>query len=566
MSSHGGLLAIPLVNRWDYRKCCGRFRLRAVSCKSGKGVGLSFTLNIVEHELASFGRIVRDCADNPTFEDARLYIAGKECLPDILYLCTTAEDVRTVHEGGCRAAFIGSDAVSSAELSIIGKAEPLVIFDALLDLARRYADWQRAMDRIAYDDGVLQDLIDVSEPFLRNNVVVLDPALKLLGYTKNVPCDDPITSELIEHGYHTEDNIRKFKLNQRFKPWSEEDGFVINDTFQICKYITVVKSFKSRTAFSLISVMMCNVVEPDPYLLDIYQMFVDHVGVFAKRDYPDDKPSGSAVDTFLKDLIRGEIAEEDVAERCAFAGIPYDGRFCLFYMKADKDSVPVSRLLADVSLSVAPAKTILVDDAVVVLCFNCKNSFCAQHCMVGACPNKKRTVSKRLNEMLKRYDLTSGRSSKFAPLSQAPIAFNQAQEAYEISRRPPRDRERVGEMRIWERIYSFDAYALDCLVRRLTDKEVEMISLTYASAILADMARQDIASKTNNYEFLYTYIMNERRITTVAEQLHMHRNNVSYRINRIEEQYDIDTNDPQLRIDLMMAYCIREAGIVQDAQ
>ena len=527
---------------------------------------LSFTLNIVEHELAPFGRIERACADNPAFEDVRLFIGGKACAPDVLYVCTTAENVRAVHERGCRAVFVGTDAVSSAELTVASAAEPLVVFDALLDLARRYADWQRAMDRIAYNGGTLQDLIDASEPFLRNNVVVLDPALKLLGYTKNVPCDDPITLELIEHGYHTEDNIRKFKLNQRFKPWSEEDGFVINDTYQICKYITVVKSFKSRSAFSLISVMMCNVANPEPHLLDNYQMFTDYVGVFAKRDYPDDKPSGSAVDMFLKDLIRGEIAEEDVADRCAFTGIPYDGRFCLFYMKADKDSVPVSRLLADVSLSVAPAKTILVDDAVVVLCFNCKNSFCAQHCMAGTCPNKKRTVSKRLNEMLKRYDLTCGRSSKFAPLSQAPVAFNQAQEAYAISRRPPRDRERVGEMRIWERIYSFDAYALDSLVRCLSDKEIDMIRLTYASSILAEMARQDIASKTNNYEFLYTYIMHERRITTVAEQLHMHRNNVSYRINRIEEQYDINTNDPQLRIDLMLAYCIREAGIVQDAQ
>lgn len=527
---------------------------------------MSFTLNIAEHELALFGNIERACDDNPSFEDVRLFIAGKAPIPDVLYVCSSAEDVRTVHEGECRAVFVGADAVSSAELSIVGEVEPLVVFDALLDLARRFADWQRTMDHIAYADGTLQDLIDASEPFLRNNTVVLDPALKLLGYTKNVPCDDPITNELIEHGYHTEENIRKFKLHQRFKPWSEDEGFVINDTFRICKYITVVKSFKSRTAFSVICVMMCNVVELSPYLLDVYQMFVDRVGMFAERDYPDDKPSGSAVDTFLKDLIRGEIAEEDVMERSTFAGIPYDGRFCLFYMKTDRDSVPVSRLLADVSISVAPAKTILIDDAVVVLCFNCKNSSCAQHCMVGACPNKKRTVSQRLNEMLKRYDLTAGRSSKFAPLSQAPIAFNQAQEAYEISRHPQRERNRVGKIRIWDRIYSFDAYALDCLISRLSDREIDMMGLTYASAILADMARQDIASKTNNYEFLYTYLLNERRITAVAEQLHMHRNNVSYRISRIEDQYDIDTNEPQLRIDLMIAYCIREAGIGQDAQ
>ena len=53
--------------------------------------------------------------------------------------------------------------------------------------------------------------------------------------------------------------------------------------------------------------------------------------------------------------------------------------------------------------------------------------------------------------------------------------------------------------------------------------------------------------------------MYERRITVVAEKLHMHRNNVSYRIGRIEDQFGISTDDPQLRQDLLLAYRVREA-------
>ena len=529
---------------------------------------MAITLNIVEHELEPFGRVERSCAENPSFEDARLFIEGKDTAPDILYVCSTGDAVRAVQESGCHAVFVGDDdsANAAASLSVIGDLPPITVFDALLDIMRRYSEWQRTQDRIFYDGGTIQEIIDVSEPFLRNNVVVLDPALKLLGYTKGVPCDDPITCELIEHGYHTEDNIRKFKLHQRFKPWSESDGFVVNDTYRICKYITVVKSFKARSAFSLICVMMCNVAAPDPYLLDTYQLFTDHIRRFAERDYPDDKPSGSAVDTFLKDLVHGDIDEEGAKERCAIAGIPYDGRFCMFYMEPGENSVPSSRLLADVSMSVAPAKTLLVDDAVVVLCFNCKNDYCAQHCMIGACVNKKRTVSQRLNSMLKRYDLTCGRSSKFSPVSQAHIAFNQAKEAYIISQRRASRSDRIGEMRIWERIHSFDAYAMDCVTDMLTQKEIDMLRLTYAGSIIDELARQDISAKTNNYEFLFTYLLNERRITVVAEQLHMHRNNVSYRINRIEEQFGINTDDPRLRMDLLLAYCIREADVVRGAQ
>ena len=60
--------------------------------------------------------------------------------------------------------------------------------------------------------------------------------------------------------------------------------------------------------------------------------------------------------------------------------------------------------------------------------------------------------------------------------------------------------------------------------------------------------------------------MNERRASVVAEKLHMHRNNVKYRIDRIEELFGIDTDDPALRLDLLMAYLLREASLVQDAQ
>ena len=529
---------------------------------------MALTLNIVSHELEKLGQVTRMLEDNPAFEGVRFFLEGKSPNPSFLYVCDERENVQALHVAGCHAVFIGPESSHPDKNAAISLASPQsapIVFDTLLDVQSRYDAWERSMDRVIHTGGTLQDLVDASEPFLVNHVVVLDPALKLLAYTKNVPCDDPITVELIKHGYHTEDNIRKFKLNRRFKPWSECDGFVINDTRAICKYTTVAKSFKARTAFSLISVMMCNVVDADAHLLDVFDLFAKRVEFFALRDYPDNKPSGSVVDTFLKDLIAGEISDEStVVERCRYAGIPPKAQFCLFFLKADEYSVPSSRLVADVSLSVAPAKTLLVDDAVVVLCFNCQNSSCARHCVANACPLNKRTISQRLNELLDRYDLTCGRRSKFTELALVPIAYQQAKHAYEMSRdRNVAANASIG--RVWNRIFSFDAYAVTHLAKRLSDTDKAMFGLTYANSILAELAEQDLISKTNNYEFLYTYLVHERRLTAVADKLHMHRNNVSYRIGRIEEQYGIDTSDPQLRQDMLLAYAIRNA-LVQNAQ
>ena len=49
------------------------------------------------------------------------------------------------------------------------------------------------------------------------------------------------------------------------------------------------------------------------------------------------------------------------------------------------------------------------------------------------------------------------------------------------------------------------------------------------------------------------YLRHERRGSAVAELLHMHRNNVAYRINRIQEQTGLDLEQPDVRFNLVIA-------------
>ena len=190
------------------------------------------TLNIIEHELCSVGRVVRTCSSNPSFSAFRLFIEPTSLAgPDTLYLCGTRDDVGKAVSQNCQALYVSAEDDSPDEravLSVLEGESILVVFNALLDAIYRFADWERLMDDVRFRGGGLQELLDISSTFLQNNVVIVDPALKLLAYTKDVPCDDPITVELITHGYHTEENINKFKLHKRFKPWAEEDGFIIN--------------------------------------------------------------------------------------------------------------------------------------------------------------------------------------------------------------------------------------------------------------------------------------------------------------------------------------------------
>lgn len=541
---------------------------------------MGITLNIIAHELEAHGTVTQTCNPDQEFADVRLYL-GVESLnldrSDLLYLCDDAARIPSAPGRKIHLLYVGcasTPVASGASCSFCGDMGIFEVMAFLQDVFLTYRGWERAMDASCLANEGIQRLVDLSEPFLVNNTVVVDPALKLLAHTKGIDCDDPITVELINHGYHTEDNIRKFKLNKRFAPWATQDGFIVNETRKICKYTTIVHSFKTRESFSIILVMMCNNTEPAPYLLDTFSMLIERVGYYVEREYPEGKPSGSSVDSFLRDLLAGSINTRGaIMERCEFAGIPYQARFCLFHIGSSPDSAPAPRLLADVAREVAPAKALAIGQAVVVLCFNCVSSVCSRHCQEGTCPHARKSVSHRLNNLLVRYGMICGRSSSFTTLDQARNAYLQAQAAELIGQAlsdsesaPSESRAAMTRHPQLGNIFPFDLYYLDCLLNASGEEGVSLVRMTSGCQILKRISDQDAHMNTNNYEFLYHYLANERRASVVAETLHMHRNNVKYRIDRIEETFGIDTSDANTRRDLTIAYALDNAVIIRADQ
>ena len=158
---------------------------------------MGVSLNIMKRELEAMGNVSISSDGSLAFENARLYLGESSIAgDDILYVCSTSEDCESVRGYGRHAAFVDHHATKSdpiAVLSVTGGEGTLQVFNALLDIFYRFGIWERDMDEVLGRGGGLQELMDVSEKMLRNNVVVVDPALKLLAYTKGTPCDDPIT-------------------------------------------------------------------------------------------------------------------------------------------------------------------------------------------------------------------------------------------------------------------------------------------------------------------------------------------------------------------------------------
>ncbi len=73
---------------------------------------------------------------------------------------------------------------------------------------------------------------------------------------------------------------------------------------------------------------------------------------------------------------------------------------------------------------------------------------------------------------------------------------------------------------------------------------------------LLELTALDQKNRSDNCKVLRTYLDNNCRSSRTADLLHMHRNNVNYRIKRIEERLGIDLSDVGQRLRLHISFLV----------
>ena len=105
----------------------------------------------------------------------------------------------------------------------------------------------------------------------------------------------------------------------------------MDDSCAVAKYVTVHKIFRFGNMYFAHVVMSCNNRPLTRGLMDLFQMMLDVLAVYIEREWEARDASNSVYDSFLTDLLDGNLTDPAVIrERAQFAGIAGDGRFVLF--------------------------------------------------------------------------------------------------------------------------------------------------------------------------------------------------------------------------------------------
>lgn len=164
-------------------------------------------------------------------------------------------------------------------------------------------------------------------------------------------------------------------------------------------------------------------------------------------------------------------------------------------------------------------------------------------------------VLERLTPFLKQKRGVCGVSRSFARLTDIRAAYGQTSAALRLGRRVTAlhtlRRLGVEACRYDELIFHYQRYAPYHMVEGAADAGLY-------SPLLDKLIERDVREHSDNLRVLHGYLLCERRPTVAAAYLHMHRNNVIYRVGRIEEMLSISLEDVDIRRELEVSLLVLE--------
>lgn len=491
---------------------------------------------------ASFRRVVLFTRTRPAFEEDCLYVCRLSdalLLPDekLPVLLCVRDRIKDKHETKPRV----------DEMIIINENLELeTFFREVQELFACISEWYRNMQEAIIRQQSVQDIITLSEPIIGNFISVSDSALSLIAYTQNITTDDPVSEYLIQHGYHSEETVRKFKKFKRFDTWLHADDIIINRDKAISKYEIVSKVFIFGDTYYTHVVMSCDHCELTEGVLDLFKLLVRILSYYIKRDWETDQNFNYAYNSLLIDLIDGTAQNrENIHNRAALVGIKPSEAYVVLLVA--EDGKGTAAFPAHTAQHIAG-----MFSAVRPICVTTQLILFIQHRDISAFLDEE-GIMEALNGYFRDNAMYAGVSESFDDLYDLRAAYEQARIALGESASPN------ARSPLWEsgprlsNIAHFNMYYLASLLDKSEDSKRVWKNSIYGKKLLS-LFETDIEKGTNNLQILYTYLMSERRATDTANTLHMHRNNVVYRVNRIVEMLGMDLNDRQTRFNLLISF------------
>lgn len=394
--------------------------------------------------------------------------------------------------------------------------------------------WESEMSGIIANHGTLTDILDSSTAIIRNFMFISDAKLNLLARTTAIEPPDELHRKIAETGCLTPQLIEEERTRL------PEKAFYIREPSEVSPYARLAwPIYVNHSYFGSLSIS-CHNTPLTEGLKDLLVILAKRVTTYCETTWRAQIKHNVPHYFFLtKMLEHEEVTEEYLRTQMKLAGFDEKTEFKLIALNVDENVDPERAELAARAangINRGSVYCLPYQNMILTLCYSRPSDNRLSHI---------RTLQDLHSRIYEPLGIVSSTSEIFTDITNLDLAFRQAKIAIELK-----------DVIDSEQFTIIDGYAegvylfSDALAYALLDpsnKDKRFIDFCFSHTILHKMYAEDKRDGTNHLALFWFYLRSGCSASDTAQQLHIHRNTVIYRINKIQERFDFDLRSATAR-------------------
>ena len=414
----------------------------------------------------------------------------------------------------------------------------------------RTKEWLFSLNSIIEKGGEMQDLLDASEDIFENFMDVSDSTYKLIAYTKHHAPIGPLSESLVRIGKHQQKVLDTAASRKLFKQWDSQHGVRVFQPDEDVPDPFVTKVLKNGNAYGGHLVLICHSRPLSPGLIDLFKGLANACQqLLNKQAWRTDSKS-----MFLLSLLNNpQLTSNEFAKYSEFLTTqkPFSYQLITFDNKESKyiaQSHLLNKMLANI-----------FDENIITTSYNGN--------LISLITEKSKHIyfeSKywlAVDDFCQQTGFTAYVSNSFTDLNDSHLAYEQSLLARKykpllsktLDNNPANSAKRIIQ---FEDVLSF--FCLD------PQKNWDLYSFSMKHSVLDQMIDDyDESLDVNDIKLLYHYLVTERRVLETASILHMHRNTLVKRLEKLSKKYHLNLDDYEVRSQLLTLYHLKLINLAE---
>lgn len=497
---------------------------------------MKVSMNVIIHHLEAHSPSVANENDTAkSFDRVRFLAPSVRIDSDTLYIVNYSDLIQRLPDYKEDMYLITNDSSASEAadlaknlhiISLDTETDMLDVGNELYELWTRLNSWEEDLNQVIFRNEGLQALLDVSEDLFRNPIVFVTSSLQVPACTRNIPIPHKDIQYAQQHHVFPQEMITDLIENDYLSESERYDELTYSYAKRHVGCPMLVRSMPSNV-FQIKTMGIYNMnAAPCAAEFDLMKYLSDRACQYLLSSTTE-TASANSIDRcseMLRALIHDTEVPFDIELFDTLFGLNIDGKYSIYVLLFEHYQKSHSTFLLNILKDTFPSIKILTYKKSLVLLRD-------PGCTVNTDFIKSFLIS------LAKDNHAYWTNFSFSGLQNLRHAYLVACDILELGHTSAPK----------ETMLPAEDYILHFIIANV--KKSVPLEILYWHKI-DELAEYDCLHRTDMIPFLKEYLKQNCSVNDTAAAMHMHRNSVRYRLNRIEDLLGISLEDSKVRFRL----------------